>query len=234
MTVLDGTLLWIRMPAGWVEVAAFDDDGAAGRHWDERLAPLRAVDPELTVLLWDRLAQLRRQVAGQPVLAAGAVFTTVPVEGSEVGGPGDVSTGASPGTGRRDTATVWQYNFSLTPDAPSAELDVLALTGRAVHRSVLSVDEEEAFTSAGGDGRAWYTTIAPEESGVPMGGCMAALALPVLGSRVLVGSGVAPTVDQRGAMAVVLAAMLRSVQVRTEQDGPPEGVVPLGATGGSP
>jgi hypothetical protein len=227
-----GSELWVHVPPGWIELAAFAGDAEAlawfGRLLDETPDLFAAT---ARAELMRTYAAVRSQVDHGLVDSAGTLVTTLP----------------------DDTVTIWQFTLRVVDLPPSGDVNPMAVVQRflaaeqAGGTDELGTDDlvEEFRTEDGRDGVAIHTTAPAGENGplllrhVPhadpaaLGVVYAAVRLHRSSGgdfdRLAVVTGVAPTVAERLPMALVAAQLTLSARLRNARSDPPPGPVAVDA-----
>jgi hypothetical protein len=230
-----GPDLWFLTPPGWIELVAIADEEEAARWFGELL--------DRTPQLFERgktRAELLRtyravwqQVHDSPVDSAGALVTTL-LDG---------------------TATIWQFTLRIVDLPATGDVNPMAVLERflAAEQGPASdvlgpEDITETFrTEDGRDGVAIHATSRLGRDGETLpqnvsGADPAALGVVYAAvrldrspgtdaDRLLLVTGVAPTVGERLAMALVAAQLTVSAQLGEPGSGPLPGRVDLDTTG---
>lgn len=212
MTTATAQRSWVPTPPGWVEIAAFDTDARAERHWREMIEPARRhLGEEQTDHLYRGLREVREAVGGTGVTSAGVVVTQVD-----------------------DAPAIWTFSTTIER-VDSGELSPVGLVERAVG-TVGTVDELADITLV--DGRTAVQALLTLTPGSPMAGrgpagaaspagdgevgvCVIAVALPRRPRELVLVTGSSTVLEHRALLAHVASAIACGVHVGSE---PPEGV----------
>ena len=224
--------LRLAVPPGWIELKAFADDDTASA-W---FAALLDETPDLfddasRARLEEAYTRVRAEVAPYPVDSAGALLTVLD----------------------DDRATLWMFTVTQIVFPPSGDANVMAVVERYLEsgegRAGAGPDDliESFTTDDGRDVVAIHTTARLDEragmltGNIPgadpsrLGAVYAAVRLPrAKGSRqdrVVVVTGVSPTVEERTLMSLVAAQLTLSATLHTDAQGIPEGRIAVDPTG---
>lgn len=233
MTTTDALL--VPVPAGWVELAAFDDDAAATAWFDRLLDATAGLDEISRAHLRDVHRRLRAALAGQSFDAAGVMLSVRQDSEHE---PADLSP---------QDLTVWLFTLQQVVLPGTPDLDPVAVIERYVGSEARDEAElVESFTTHDGrsglalHGRAaaYDVDLGPlQASGLALDdpGVVQAVvhlgALPDGSNRVLVTTGLCPSLADRPVMALVQAHLTIGARPWREGDALPEGAVVLDAVG---
>ncbi len=224
--------LRLAVPPGWIELKAFSDDDTAAAWFNALLDETPDLfDAEARDHLHEAYAQVRAEVAPYPVDSAGALLTLLD----------------------DDRATLWMFTVTQIVFPPTGDVNVMAVVERYLEsgegRAGAGKDDLiESFTTE--DGRdlvAIHTTARLDElqgslsANIPgadpsrLGAVYAAIRLPrAKGSRqdrVVVVTGVAPTVEERTLMSLVAAQLTLSATLHTDAQGVPQGRIAVDPSG---
>lgn len=217
-----GDELWVGLPPGWIELVAHPDETSARRWFDELLQTAPASMPtEVRQALRQRYANVRTQMPRGTIDSAGLLVTTLP----------------------DDIATVWQFAMTIVAGPPTGDVDLLAVVERFLDSPAGAVglspgDLVESFvTHDGRPGVAIHTTTGGPDalrSNVPhaetdaLGVVYTAVRLEhgrEGSDRILLLTGIAPSVTERLPMAVLAAQIILSATLRDSEDRPDVRVV---------
>lgn len=225
-----GDELWVGLPPGWIELVAHPDDESAARWFDALLETAPADVPEpVRQALRTSYADVRAQMPRGTIDSAGILVTTLP----------------------DDTATIWQFAMTVVAGPPTGDVELLAVVERFLGSPAGAADlgpedvVESFETQDGRPGVAIHTTTGgsptirdnvPHADPGALGVVYAAVRLQHVTSdddRLLLLTGIAPTVAERLPMAVLAAQMVMSAALR-DSDDRPDVRIALDATVGAP
>ncbi|MFJ2977458.1 hypothetical protein ACIPEP_01250 [Curtobacterium sp. NPDC087082] len=212
-----GDELWVGLPPGWIELVAHQDEAAAQQWFDELLRTAPAEMPvEVRQALREHYASVREQMPRGTIDSAGLLVTTLP----------------------DDTVTAWQFAMTIVAGPPIGDVDLLAVVERFLDSPAGSAgvgpeDLVESFvTHDGRPGVAIHTTTGgsdalrrnvPHANADALGVVYAAVRLEhgrADSDRVLLLTGIAPTVAERLPMSVLAAQIVLSATLRDSGDRP--------------
>jgi hypothetical protein len=234
------TALLVPVPAGWVELAAFEDDASATAWFDRLLDDTPGLDEISRAHLHDVHRRLRSALAGRSFDAAGAMLAV-----RQDREPSYDDTGRL--TLTDDDLTVWVFLLQQVVLPGTSDLDPVAVIEAYVGSEARAEAElVESFTTADGrsglalHGRAaaydvdlaplTAAGLEPDDPGVVQA-VMHLGALPDHSNRVLVTTGLCPTFADRPVMALAQAHLTIGARPWRRGDDLPEGTVVLDATG---
>ncbi|HLV03083.1 hypothetical protein [uncultured Georgenia sp.] len=217
-----GERFWVPTPPGYVEIAAFDTDERAERHWRDMVEPVRThLGDGRTDTLYAGLRAAREAMAGSRVTSAGVVLTAVDDEPAVWTFSTMVERVAA---GPLNPVALVERALGHTGQVDSAE-DITLVDGRSAVQAFVTLSPRTLLGRAHGS-PAHVSDAAPP--GLPaqlpverLAGCVVAVSLPRRPHHLVVVTGSSQRREHRPLLAHVVSAVAAGVHVGSEE---PQGV----------